>query len=69
MVGLVALTSRDTATFWVLFAGGTPLAVGLIVAAISGYASIAWLLKFLRTRSTMPWAIGKPTAWQARVTS
>jgi undecaprenyl-diphosphatase len=37
--------------------GGTPLAVGLIVAAISGYASIAWLLKFLRTRSTMPFVI------------
>jgi undecaprenyl-diphosphatase len=37
--------------------GGTPLAVGLIVAALSGYASIAWLLKFLRTRSTMPFVI------------
>jgi len=37
--------------------GGVPLAVGLIVAALSGYASIAWLLKFLRTRSTMPFVI------------
>jgi undecaprenyl-diphosphatase len=37
--------------------GGAPLAVGLIVAAVSGYASIAWLLKFLRTRSTMPFVI------------
>ena len=37
--------------------GGMPLAVGLIVAALSGYASIAWLLKFLRTRSTMPFVI------------
>jgi undecaprenyl-diphosphatase len=37
--------------------GGMPLAVGLIVAAISGYASIAWLLRFLRTRSTMPFVI------------
>ena len=37
--------------------GGLPLMVGLIVAALSGYASIAWLLKFLRTRSTMPFVI------------
>ena len=37
--------------------GGTPLAVGLLVALVSGYASIAWLLKFLRTRSTMPFVI------------
>jgi undecaprenyl-diphosphatase len=37
--------------------GGIPLAVGLIVAAVSGYLSIAWLLKFLRTRSTMPFVI------------
>jgi undecaprenyl-diphosphatase len=37
--------------------GGVPLAVGLIVAALSGYASIAWLLKFLRTRSTKPFVI------------
>jgi undecaprenyl-diphosphatase len=37
--------------------GGVPLTVGLIVAALSGYASIAWLLKFLRTRSTMPFVI------------
>ena len=34
--------------------GGAPLTVGLLVAFVSGYASIAWLLKFLRTRSTMP---------------
>ncbi|HET6146052.1 MAG TPA: undecaprenyl-diphosphatase UppP [Polyangia bacterium] len=37
--------------------GGAPLAIGLVVAAVSGYASIAWLLKFLRTRSTMPFVI------------
>jgi undecaprenyl-diphosphatase len=37
--------------------GGAPLVVGLIVAFVSGYASIAWLLKFLRTRSTMPFVI------------
>lgn len=37
--------------------GGTPIVVGLVVAAVSGYASIAWLLKFLRTRSTMPFVI------------
>ena len=29
-----------------------PLLVGLAVAAVSGYASIAWLLRFLRTRPT-----------------
>jgi undecaprenyl-diphosphatase len=31
---------------------GAPLVVGLLVAAVSGYLSIAWLLKFLRTRTT-----------------
>jgi undecaprenyl-diphosphatase len=31
-----------------------PLLIGLGVAFISGYASIAWLLRFLRTRTTMP---------------
>lgn len=34
-----------------------PLLVGLAVAAASGYASIAWLLRFLRTRTTMPFVI------------
>jgi len=33
------------------------LAIGLIAAAISGYASIAWLLRFLRARSTVPFII------------
>jgi undecaprenyl-diphosphatase len=36
---------------------GVPLAVGLAVAAVSGYLSIAWLLRFLRTRTTMPFVI------------
>ena len=33
------------------------LLVGLVVSAVSGYASIAWLLRFLRTRSVMPFVI------------
>jgi undecaprenyl-diphosphatase len=37
--------------------GGAPLVVGLVVAAISGYLSIAWLLRFLRTRTTIPFVI------------
>ncbi len=37
--------------------GGLPLAVGLLVAAISGYLCITWLLKFLRTRSTTPFVV------------
>jgi undecaprenyl-diphosphatase len=37
--------------------GGAPLLVGLVVAAISGYASIAWLLQFLRTRTTAPFIV------------
>ena len=37
--------------------GGGPLAIGLIAAAVSGYASIAWLLRFLRVRSTMPFVV------------
>jgi undecaprenyl-diphosphatase len=36
---------------------GAPLLVGLVVAAVSGYLSIAWLLRFLRTRTTMPFVI------------
>jgi len=36
---------------------GSALAIGLIAAAISGYASIAWLLRFLRVRSTIPFVV------------
>jgi len=37
--------------------GGGALFIGLVAAAISGYASIAWLLRFLRARSTMPFVV------------
>jgi undecaprenyl-diphosphatase len=33
------------------------LAVGLVVTVIVSYASIAWLLKFLRTRTTIPFVV------------
>lgn len=36
---------------------GATLAVGLVVAAVTGYASIAWLLRYLRTRTTIPFVI------------
>ena len=36
---------------------GAPLAVGLVLAAVSGYLSIAWLLRFLRTRTTIPFVV------------
>ena len=36
---------------------GAPLAVGLLVAAVFGYLSIAWMLRFLRTRTTMPFVV------------
>jgi undecaprenyl-diphosphatase len=36
---------------------GAPLVVGLLVAAVSGYLSIAWLLRFLRTRTTFPFVV------------
>ena len=36
---------------------GGILLLGLVVSAVSGYASIAWLLKFLRTRSVMPFVV------------
>jgi undecaprenyl-diphosphatase len=36
--------------------GGT-LAIGLVAAAVAGYASIAWLLRFLRARSTIPFVV------------
>ncbi len=36
---------------------GRTLVIGLVAAAVAGYASIAWLLRFLRARSTMPFVI------------
>jgi undecaprenyl-diphosphatase len=36
---------------------GSALAIGLIAAAVSGYLSIAWLLRFLRVRSTIPFVV------------
>ncbi len=33
------------------------LVIGLLAAAVAGYASIAWLLRFLRARSTIPFVI------------
>jgi undecaprenyl-diphosphatase len=36
---------------------GPPLVVGLLVALVSGYLSIAWLLRFLRTRTTFPFVV------------
>jgi undecaprenyl-diphosphatase len=33
------------------------LAIGLVAAFVAGYASIAWLLRFLRVRSTIPFVI------------
>lgn len=37
--------------------GGAPLMIGLVIAAVTGYASIAWLLRFLRTRTTLPFVV------------
>lgn len=34
--------------------GAVPMTVGLLVAGVTGYASIAWLLRFLRTRTMFP---------------
>jgi len=45
--------------------GGAPLLVGLVVAAITGYASIAWLLQFLRTRTTFPFIVYRVLAGAA----
>ena len=36
---------------------GSTMAIGLLAAAVAGYASIAWLLRFLRARSTVPFII------------
>ncbi|HVX97607.1 MAG TPA: undecaprenyl-diphosphate phosphatase [Polyangia bacterium] len=36
---------------------GFTLTVGLIAAVVASYASIAWLLKFLRTRTTIPFVV------------
>jgi undecaprenyl-diphosphatase len=37
--------------------GAVPLALGLVASAVTGYASIAWLLRFLRTRTMMPFVV------------
>jgi undecaprenyl-diphosphatase len=37
--------------------GGSVLALGLVAAVVASYASIAWLLKFLRTRTTIPFVV------------
>jgi len=34
-----------------------PLGLGLLAAAVVGYASVAWLIAFLRTRSVMPFVV------------
>lgn len=36
---------------------GSTLFIGLVAAAVAGYASIAWLLRFLRARSTVPFIV------------
>jgi undecaprenyl-diphosphatase len=36
---------------------GAPLFLGLAVAFVSGYLSIAWMLRFLRTRTTLPFVV------------
>jgi len=45
----VVLHARDVS--------GSTLAIGLAVTVVVSYASIAWLLKFLRTRTTMPFVV------------
>jgi len=42
--------------------GPMPLMVGLAVAAVTGYASIAWLLRYLRTQTAMPFVIYRVVA-------
>ncbi|MES1204678.1 MAG: undecaprenyl-diphosphatase UppP [Pseudomonadota bacterium] len=37
--------------------GAAALAVGVLTSAVAGYASIAWLLRFLRTRTTYPFVV------------
>ena len=36
---------------------GAPLAIGRVAAVVASYASIAWLLRFLRTRTTLPFVV------------
>jgi undecaprenyl-diphosphatase len=37
--------------------GPAPLMIGLAVAAVTGYLSVAWLLRYLRTRTTFPFVV------------
>lgn len=56
IAGAGIFEARDA--FRALGAGAVaPLVVGTLVAAISGYASIAWLLRFLTTRSLAPFTV------------
>lgn len=36
---------------------GATIAAGVVAAAVASYVSIAWLLKFLRTRTTLPFVV------------
>jgi undecaprenyl-diphosphatase len=36
---------------------GKAMAVGLVASAVTGYAAIAWLLRFLRTRTMFPFVV------------
>ncbi len=40
---------------------GSTMGIGLVAAAVAGYASIAWLLRFLRVRSTIPFVVYRVT--------
>ena len=49
--GLVALPDVPPGTDW------GPIAMGALVAAVSGFAAIAFLLRYLRTRTMRPFAV------------
>jgi undecaprenyl-diphosphatase len=36
---------------------GSALVIGLVAAVVASYASIAWLLRYLRTRTTLPFVV------------
>jgi undecaprenyl-diphosphatase len=49
--GLVALRDVPAGTDW------GPVAVGAVVAALTGFAAIAFLMRYLRTRTMRPFAV------------
>ncbi len=57
MIGAAALTLTDLTSAGGLESLLPPLTAGFLAAAVVGFAAIAWLLRYLRTRPLYPFAV------------